>query len=256
MPARRARVLDTVRRLQFASVADLSAAFGVSDVTIRNDLDVLAGEGMVRRVRGGAVHRPGPHLEEPFEEERERQVAARESIARAAAALVENGQTVLLDAGATATATARAIAAREDLHDVTVFTNGVPVALALESAIPRITVMLTGGTLRRLQHSLVDPFGTTILNQVHGHIVMLECGGVDVSAGVTHINVAEVEVKRLMMRAGRRRIVLADSSKIGQVSLVHLFPLEEIDSLITDQGADLESLEALREQGLHITIAD
>ena len=130
------------------------------------------------------------------------------------------------------------------------------VALALESAIPRLTVMLTGGTLRRLQHSLVNPFATTILDQVHGHIAMLECDGVDVSAGVTHINVAEVEVKRLMMRAGRRRIVLADSSKIGQVSLVHLFTLEEIDSLITDQGADREALEALREQGLHITLAD
>ena len=86
MPARRARVLETVSRLQFASVADLSAAFGVSEVTIRNDLDVLAGEGMVRRVRGGAVHRPATHLEVPFEEAREHQVAARESIAGAAAA--------------------------------------------------------------------------------------------------------------------------------------------------------------------------
>ncbi len=257
MPTRRARVLETVRRQQFASVADLSTAFGVSEVTIRSDLDVLAGEGMVRRVRGGAMHRPRPATSKSRSRTiGEHQVAARESIAAAAAALVESGQTVLLDAGATATATARAIATRDDLHDVTVFTNGVPVALALEGAIPRITVMLTGGTLRRLQHSLVNPFGTTILEQVHGHLALLECGGVDASAGITHINVAEVEVKRLMMRAGRRRIVLADSSKVGQVSLVHLFPLEEIDSLITDQGVDRDALEALRERGLHVLIAD
>ncbi len=256
MPVRRARVLETVRREQFASVADLSAAFGVSEVTIRNDLDILAGEGALRRVRGGAVHRTGRNFEEPFEDAEVRQVAAKLAIAAAAAELVESGQTVILDAGATATVTARAIAAREDLHDVLVFTNGVPVALALEPAIPRISVLLTGGTLRRLQHSLVNPFGTTILDQVHAHLVILECDGIDASAGITHINVAEVEIKRLMMRAARKRVLVADSSKVGQVSLVHLYPLEEIDSLITDGGADPDVLEALREQGVDIRIAN
>ena len=210
---RRAKVLEVVRRSQFASVADLSDAFGVSEVTIRSDLDVLAGEGMIRRVRGGAVHRPGPGLEAPFEEAEAQRVDARREIAAAAAGLVVSGQSVLLDGGVTVTAVARAIAAREDLHDVTVITSSVPVALAVESAIPRITVMLSGGTLRRLQHTLVNPFGMTILEQVHGHLAILEADGIDASAGVTHINIAEVEIKRLLMRAARQRVLVADAPK-------------------------------------------
>jgi DeoR family transcriptional regulator of aga operon len=251
---RRAKVLEVVRQNQFASVADLSETFGVSEVTIRSDLDVLAGEGMIRRVRGGAVHRPGPGLESPFEEVEAQRVEARREIAATAAGMVSSGQSVLLDGGVTVTATARAIAAREDLHDVTVITNSVPVALALESAIPRITVMLSGGTLRRLQHTLVNPFGTTILEQVHGHLAILEADGIDASAGVTHINVAEVEIKRLLMRAARQRVLVADAPSVGAVSLVHLYPIGELDELITSPDADPDALGALRDEGLEIRL--
>ena len=251
---RRAKVLEMVRRNQFASVADLSEAFGVSEVTIRSDLDVLAGEGVIRRVRGGAVHRPGPGLEAPFEETQTQRVEARREIALAAAGMVASGQTVLLDGGVTVTAAARAIAERADLHDVTAITNSVPVALALEPAIPRMSVLLTGGTLRRLQHTLVNPFGTTILEQVHGHLAILAADGVDASAGVTHINLAEVEIKRLLMRAARQRVLLADAPSVGAVSLVHLYPVGELDELITSSGADAEALDALRDQGLAIRI--
>lgn len=253
---RRARVLETVRRQQFASVADLSAAYGVSEVTIRNDLARLAEQGRLRRVRGGAVHRTTTNSEASYEEARETQVAAKTAIAAAAAAIVESGQTVLIDAGTTAAATARELCARHDLHDVTVFTCGLPVALELEPAIPQMTVVVTGGTLRRLQHSLVNPLGTTILEQVHGHVAILECQGVDPAAGVTHVHVGEAEIKRLMMRAARFRVLVADGSKLGQVSLVHLYPISELDLLITDTTADPEIVEALRDQGLEIRIVD
>ncbi len=251
---RRARVLEMVRRNQFASVADLSEAFGVSEVTIRSDLDVLAGEGMIRRVRGGALHRPGPALEAPFEEAESQRVESRRAIAASAAGMVTSGQTVLLDGGVTVTATAREIAAREDVHDVTVVTNSVPVALALEGAIPRITVMLSGGTLRRQQHTLVNPFGTTVLDQVHGHLAILEADGIDASAGVTHINAAEVEIKRLMMRAARQRVLVADAPSVGIVSLVHLYPIGELDELITSPDADPDALDALRDEGMEIRL--
>lgn len=253
---RRERVLETVRRQQFASVADLSAEFGVSEVTIRSDLDTLAEDGRIRRVRGGAVHQATTSLEASYEQAQDTRVAEKLSIARAASALVESGQTVILDAGTTVAATARALAARRDLHDVTVFTNGLRVALELEPAIPGLNVLVTGGTLRRLQHSLVNPFGTTILEQVHGHLAILECDGVEPAAGVTHVNVAETEIKRLMMRAARRRVLVADGSKIGQISLVHLYGIGEIDLLITDSTADQAVVDTLREQGVDVQIAD
>ncbi len=252
---RRARVLDHVRRRRFASVAGLSAAFGVSEVTIRNDLDVLAEEGHLQRVRGGAVHSATGGRETSFEQALAARAPEKAAIGAAAAQLIESGQTVFLDVGATAAAVARALVARPNLEDITIFTNGVRVALELEPAIPRFTVLLTGGTLRRPQHSLVNPFATVILEQVHAHVAFLECDGVAAEAGVTTVSVADAEVKRLMMRAARRRVLVADGSKVGQVSLVHLYGTGELDDLITDPSAEETALEPLRDAALRIHLA-
>lgn len=253
-PLRREQVLETVRRHRFASVADLSAAFGVSEVTIRSDLDSLAEEGRLQRVRGGAVHGTTALLETPFEQSQDAFASEKAAIATEAAGLVESGQTVLLDVGTTVAAVARAIAARTDLHDVTVVTSGVRVALELEPAIPRVSVLLTGGTLRRMQHSLVNPFGTSILEQIHAHVAFLGCNGIEAEAGVTNVSVAEAEIKRHVMKAARYRVLVADGSKVGQVSLVHVYPADEIDLLITDASADPAVLALLRERGVDVRI--
>jgi DeoR family transcriptional regulator, aga operon transcriptional repressor len=253
---RRERVRETIRDREFASVGDLSAAFGVSEVTIRSDLDALAGGGHVRRVRGGAVHRAGPRLETPFEVAVDSHAVEKALIGRVAAAMVENAQTVLMDAGSTIAAVAHAIAARPDLRDIHVFTNGMRVALELEPAIPNATVIVTGGALRPQQHSLVNPFGMVILEQIHAHLGFLGCQGIDAEAGVTHVNVAEAEVARLVMRASRRRVLVADGSKVGQVSLVHLYGIHDIDLLVTDSSADPGALAALRDRGLEVLVAD
>jgi DeoR family transcriptional regulator of aga operon len=252
---RRTRVLETVRRQQFASVADLSAAFGVSEVTIRNDLDTLAEDGKLLRVRGGALHSATGGMEAPFELAQDTHAVEKAQVGAVAAALVESGQTILLDVGTTVAAVARAIAARMDLHDLTVFTNGVRVALELEPAIPRVTVLLTGGTLRPLQHSLVNPFGMTILEQVHGHLAVLGCHGIDPEAGITGSNVAETEIERFLLKAAKRRVLVADGSKVGVVSLVHLYGLDDIDLLVTDRSADPTVIAALRERGVEILVA-
>jgi DeoR family transcriptional regulator of aga operon len=252
---RRERIREAIQEHEFVSVTDLSAVFGVSEVTIRSDLDGLAEGGHIHRVRGGAVHRTAPRLEAPFEQAADRLAAENALIGRAAAALVESGQTVLMDAGSTVAAVARALVARSDLRDLHVFTNGVRVALELELAIPNATVIVTGGMLRPQQHSLVNPFGMVILEQIHAHIGFFGCGGIDAEAGVTHINVAEAEIARLAMRASRRRVVVADGSKVGEVSLVHLYPVGDIDLLITDRSADPDALAALRERGLDVQVA-
>jgi DeoR family transcriptional regulator of aga operon len=252
---RRARVLELVRRRQFVSVAGLSATFGVSEVTIRNDLDVLAEEGHLQRVRGGAVHATSGGREAPFEQALVARAVEKALIGAAAAGLVESGQTVFLAAGTTAAAVARALVARPELEDVVVITNGLRIALALEPAIPRFSVVLTGGTLRTIQHSLVNPLGGVILEQVHAHVGFLECDGIDPGAGVTSISLAEAEVHRLMMRAARRRVVVADGSKVGEVSLVHLYDLDDVDDLITDDSADPDIVDALRDRAIDVHVA-
>ncbi len=251
---RRERMLAEIKEREFVRVAELSSRFGVSEVTVRGDLDSLAAKGKVHRVRGGAIPRLIASHEQPFEDSVSSFAAEKVAIGQAAAALLEDGETVLIDVGTTAAATARAIAARSELEDVVVFTNGLKTALELEPATPRITVVVLGGTLRPLQHSLVDPLATLILDQISVKTVLLGCNGVDPLGGVTNINLPEAEVKKRMLAVAARRIVLADGSKLGRVEVARLCDVADVDMLITGRSADPGVVEALRDRGCDVRV--
>ena len=163
-----------------------------------------------------------------------------------------DGDTVLLDVGTTTTAIARALVARSELRDVTVVTNGLTVALVLERASPRISVVVTGGTLRRLQHSLVNPLGTVLLEQLNASIAFIGCNGVDVRGGVTNVNVPEAEVKRAMLLNARRPVVVADGSKLGEVKVAKICDLAEVSLVVTDSSADPSILADLAAVGCDV----
>lgn len=256
LPARlrRDQMREVVALHEFVRVSDLSQQFNISEVTVRSDLAALEAEGLVRRLRGGAVGSRGP-LERPYEETEEERADEKRSIGRAAAALVSRGETVILDAGTTVAAVARALVDRDDLTDVTVITNSLKVAIALEQAIPRFQVILTGGTLRPMQHSLVEPLASKLLDGVHVDLAILGCNGVDPDEGITNVNLPEAQLKGVMLATARRRVVVADGSKLGQVTLVRLCDVSEIDLLITDRSAEESLLQALRERGLAIDVA-
>jgi DeoR family transcriptional regulator of aga operon len=236
----------------FARVSELSREFGVSTVTVRNDLDALETEGGIRRIRGGAMPwdaaswDAGPLRERPFEEAAVEAAEAKARIGAAAADLLEPGMSVLLDVGTTAAAAARALLRREDLRDLTVITSGLSIALLLEAAIPRLQVVVTGGTLRPLQHSLVAPLAGLVLGQVHADLALIGCNGVAAEAGVTNINLPEAEVKAAMIGAAARTVVMADGSKIGRVHLGHVAEASAVDVLITDPTAPEAALAELR----------
>ena len=257
MPAemRREHMLAFVRSRDFVRVSDLSAKFGVSEVTVRGDLDALAERGQVRRIRGGAMPGPLQQLERPFEEMQAARVDEKAKIGELAASLVSHGETVILDVGTTTTAVARALARRNELYDVVVFTNSLNIALELEPAIPRFTVIVTGGTLRPMQHSLVDPLGSIMLERINARTVFLGCNGIDPIGGITNINLPEAEIKRRMLQAARQRIIVADGSKVGRVELAYLCGVDEIDLLITDSSADPSVLNGLREKELQVMLA-
>src|SRR3989440_7251776 len=252
---RREQMLAYVKTQDFVRVTDLSARFHVSEVTVRGDLDVLTEQGHIRRIRGGAMPRTVPRPERPFEEMQGARVNEKDTIGRVAASLISHGETVILDVGTTTTAVARALVQRQDLYDLVVFTNALNIALELEAAIPRFTVVVIGGTLRPMQHSLVDPLGGLMLEHIHTHTVFLGCNGVDPEGGITNINLPEADLKRRMLRASRRRIVVADGSKVGEVELARLCGVDGIDLLITDSSANPKMLDALRERSLEIILA-
>jgi DeoR family transcriptional regulator, aga operon transcriptional repressor len=251
---RRERMLAEIREREFVRVSELSSRFDVSEMTVRGDLDSLAARGKVHRVRGGAIPRLDARHEQPFEDSVSSFAAEKVAIGQAAAALLEDGETVLMDVGTTVAAAARAIAARTELDDVVVFTNGLKTAFELEPASPRITVVVLGGTLRPLQHSLVDPMATLILDQISVKTVLLGCNGVDPAGGVTNINLPEAEVKKRMLAVAARRIVLVDGSKLGRVEVARLCDIGDVDMVITGRSADASMVEALRDRGCDVRV--
>lgn len=252
---RRERMLELIGEHGFMRVGDLSEAFHVSDVTVRTDLDHLDRLQSIRRVHGGAVLR-GTGMREPsFEESLESSAEEKRRIAQHAAAAVESGSSLILDVGTTTTAIARALVERTDLDDLTVITNGLTIALELEQAIPRFQVVVTGGSLRPLQHSLVEPLASTLLDRMHADLAYIGCTGVHPTGGITNVNLPEADLKRVMVGAATRAVVVADGSKLGRTHLGRIAAIDEVDGLITGSTADDAVLAELRSAGLDVTVA-
>jgi len=250
---RRERMLQLIADREFVRVTELAETFGISHVTVRADLASLESSHAVRRVRGGAMAPAGGARPEPsFEESLVEFAGEKQHIGEYAASLVTSGMSVLLDVGTTTTAVARALVARTDLEQVTVVTNGLNIALELEPAMPRLTVVVTGGTLRRLQHSLVNPMATVMLEQLHADVVFVGCNGVEPEHGLTNINLPEAEVKRRMIAAARRAVVVADGSKLGQVHLGRIARLADVHTLVTGPSAPAHEVHRLRRAGLDV----
>jgi DeoR family transcriptional regulator, aga operon transcriptional repressor len=251
---RRERMLAVINEREFVRVGELSEHFGISEVTVRTDLAHLAKRGRIHRIRGGAIPRAPLGHERPFEESATSFAIEKLAIGSAAAALVEHGDSVIIDVGTTAVAAARALVARTELRDVVVFTNGLKTALELEPAIPRLSVVVLGGTLRPLQHSLVDPLATMTLEQLTVSTVLLGCNGVDPLGGVTNINLPEAEVKKRMLGVASRKVVLADGSKLGRVEVARLCEIGDVDMVITGRSADPGVVETLRDRGCDVRV--
>ena len=246
---------DTIRRAVEingrVSIADLKDRLGVSEVTIREDLKHLENRGVLTRVRGGAVMSRNGVMEMSLEETSTTNHAEKMAIAAHAASMVENGQTVIIDVGSTTTEMAKALS--PELSRVVVITNGLNIALILE-ALPGVSVIVTGGTLRPLQHSLVAPMGTLLLDQLKADVAFLGCNGVDPVRGFTNSNIAEAEIKQAMVRSATKTIFLADHDKIGEVASAFVANISAADLLITNDRADASVLGSLEGDGLAIEL--
>ena len=245
---RRHIITEILRKQGRCRVDDLAGKLQVSEVTVRQDLDILEREGMLRRTHGGAILNPQSSFERSFQLEATYFAREKERIGQAAAALVEDGATIILDVGTTVTQLARNLTERKDL---TVFTNALNIAMLLEDA-PGVELIVTGGTLRRQQHSLVNPFGSLITERINADMVFIGCNGIDAEHGLTNVNLAEAEMKTLFIKAARHRVVLADSSKVGNAALVKFAALQDINLLITDDHVAKEEVLRLTQLGVEV----
>ncbi|MCL2780245.1 MAG: DeoR/GlpR family DNA-binding transcription regulator [Actinomycetia bacterium] len=212
---------------------DLATRFDVSEVTIRHDLDLLSQAGKIRRVRGGTIALVRQAEEVPYEARSDTQRSGKAAIARCAMNMVGDNDTILLDVGTTTMLIAEEIVRRTDLEGLTVVTNGLNIALALEAACPRVQVVVTGGTLRPAQHSMVDPLAGFILQRLRASVAFIGADGIHRIHGVSTTNFPEAEMKRRLLAAANRRVVVADGLKFAQQALVKVCDLSDIDTVVS-----------------------
>jgi DeoR/GlpR family transcriptional regulator of sugar metabolism len=250
---RQAYILERVRESGGVRVADLVRQLGVSDMTIRRDLETLNERGLLEKVHGGATSLSGSALFEPgFVAKSALQMSEKEGIAEGAAALVQPGTAIGVSAGTTTYALAQRLV---DVPGLTVVTNSVRVADVLYSTgRSDQTIILTGG-VRTPSDALVGPFAVAALRTIHLDLVFMGVHGMDPHSGFTSPNLLEAETDRALVEAARRLIVVADHTKWGIVGLSSFATLERADVLVTDGGLDEAAQALLRERVRQLIVA-
>ncbi len=249
---RRRLIVEQVEREGRATVEELAARFEISPVTIRADLEALARNAAIVRSHGGALPAPAHALDTPLSIKETRRHAQKRRIGQAAARLVEDGETIILDSGSTTVEIARALRQRR-WDELTVITNGLHIALEL-GAIPAIRVMMLGGLLRASSHSLVGPGAEQMLAQLSADRLFLGVDGIDPEVGVTTPDPQEATLNALMIRVSREVIGVFDASKFGQRSLSVIAPINGLHKVISDTGAAEEYVQALQHAGVEVTL--
>ncbi|MFJ5229432.1 DeoR/GlpR family DNA-binding transcription regulator [Kitasatospora sp. NPDC088391] len=242
---RRALILDLVRRDGAVKVAELVDQLGVSDMTVRRDLDALSRAGSVRKVYGGAVARTATAEEPAFEAKSGLETDAKAALAEAAAAQVQPGSVVAVSAGTTAYAVAARLL---DVPGLTVVTNSLPVAelVRTRGGEKGPALLLTGGAPTR-SAALVGPLADQSIRSLHVDLLIIGAHGVSERAGLTTPNLAEAETNRALIASAHRTVAVADHTKWGIVGLSSFAALTDIDCFITDQGLPEPARTALAE---------
>ena len=240
--------MEAVQRSGGARVAELAQRLGVTEETIRRDLDALAAAGRVLRRHGGAVPAAAEDRELPHDTRKRLNPREKEAIARAAAARVQPGQTVLLDASSTALFLAQHLADQEQ----TVLTNSLLVAGALTRH-AHTRVVLIGGTLFKPSRSLLGPVAEQALRGYRADVLFLSARGVDAAWGISDANEAQAALKRVMIAQADRRILMADHSKFGIRAPDRIAPWPEMHELIADAEAPRADLAQIERAGVTVT---
>ncbi|WP_299429592.1 DeoR/GlpR family DNA-binding transcription regulator [uncultured Meiothermus sp.] len=246
---RHQRILEQLTLRGFIRVKDLAPALGVHEMTVRRDLDALAEQGLVSRLRGGAriaeqaSHEIAYHLRSASNTE------SKARIARAALELIQDGDTVALDASTTVLALAKILGSRS----VQAIVSSLDAANVLASQ--NVPFTFIGGTFNPSARSFVGPLATSALARLHADKAFFSAKGVTVQSGFTDANLLEVESKEQLVKSAQMVIALIDHSKFGKQALTSIVGLDQTDVLITDRRPDAEMLQALENADVRLIVA-
>ena len=247
LPAQRRQEILRAVRSGTAHVSDLAESFGVSEMTVRRDLGTLARDGKLERVHGGAVDASGEPGFSQIEVER---FDIKDRLGAAAAAMVSDGQTVMIDIGTSTLQFARHLHGKK----ITVVTTNLAVVEELVPD-PDIELVLPGGIVRRNYRSLVGVLAEDSLRQIKSDILFLGTSGVDVDMGVWDTTMVEVPIKRLMIAGSDCVVLIADAAKFSMTGVVRVCGPESIDHIVTDAPLPAACRSAVDAAGIEVVVA-
>jgi len=248
---RRMKILEWLQEEGSARVRDLSAAFAVSEATIRQDLERLDADGYITREHGGAYLKSVPQQVESMSLHHVQNMDRKQKIGRAAAALVGDHETLIIDSGTTTTQFAEHLRTRQDLN---IITNALNIALLLGGN-PTNTVHMPAGQFKAPTLSLSGEKSVDFFVGIYAEKLFLATAGISFEAGLTYPAIGDIYVKRAMIKAASKVYLLADSTKIGRMSFSSLGGVELVHTLITDDGISPADAAGFEKRGIDVIVA-
>jgi DeoR/GlpR family transcriptional regulator of sugar metabolism len=246
-------IKEMLQQQDCVSITELSKQFGVTEETIRRDLEKLsAADKNIDRVHGGAYLIKNADLEAPFEMRKEMLVEEKRSIAMLAAKYIESGDCIMLDSSTTALQLA--VLLKETTQQLTVISNSISVVNEFSMS-KNIRVICIGGSLRHNSQSFVGYAATQALSEYRANKAFVSCSGIHQTLGITDNSEGEAQVRRLMLTNAARRIMLVDSEKFGRSAFHQIAPMDSIHTIITDMEPELPWRDLLREKRIELVCA-
>ena len=247
---RKALILEQVRKNEKVAVAELVSLLGVSEVTIRRDLQQLEEEGHVVKTYGGAVKTDRVAFEFSFQKKLQRNMPEKERIGRYSAGLVKDGEAIFLDNGTTTLQIAHNLKMRRNIK---VVTNSLCVVYALEPA-EGIELILLGGIVRRGWNDLYGSITEKTIAELHVDRAFVGAEGISLKAGFTTADLRTARPIEMVIQSAKEVIVVADHAKIGQVAFARFASFEDVDMLVTSQGIEEKDKRKLEQKGLKVIV--
>ena len=245
---RRNEILLKLQEERKVVVSDLSQQYNVTEETIRRDLEKLENEGLAKKTYGGAVLNESFNTDLPYTVRKKANVESKQRIAEAIAAMIEDGDHLILDASSTALFIAKRM---KDKKNITVITNSVEILLELSDR-NGWKILSTGGRLKEGGLALVGYQAERMVSTFHVDYAIFSCKGIDLERGLTDANESDAQIKKMIVKAANKIILAVDHSKFNKISFTQVCELSEIDMVVTDEEPDESWKQAFLSAGIEL----
>lgn len=253
---RQSQIVEYVTEHGEIKIQEICEMFDISDMTARRDLNDLDRRGLLRRIHGGAVANLGRSYEPSFQTRSIKNQPLKAAIGKRAAEMIIDGDSLALDVGTTTLEVARHL---DDKRNLTIVTNCLQIANLLVGTLSleiEARIIITGGIIRPRELSMIGSIPEKVYNNFHTDKAFIGIGGISLENGLTEYNIEDSEIKKVLLKNAREKIIVADSSKFGVTTFNTVGPLEAVDTIVTDADAPQDIVETLRNLGIRVILAE